>query len=211
MVDLVLTVTEIVNQAAPSVVLAIVLLVIGYIIGWLAKFVIVNVVRIIGVDDWFEHQHLLAAVGNKDLSEIIGSIVKWYIFFIFLKQAFEIINLATLNEFVGFWINLALALIAAIVVVIIGLIIGRYARNAIDASKSSLKKFVGLAVELMIVYVAFVMGIRLIGLPAQLLEWTFLIAFGGVVLAASLVVGLGFGLALKDDAKQIVKELRKKK
>lgn len=211
MVDLVAVVTSTINQAAPSLFLAIILLIVGYIVGWLAKFILVNVVRMIGVDDWFEHQHLLAAIGNKDLSEIIGSIAKWYIFFIFLKQAFELINLATLNEFVGFWINLALAIIAAIVVIIVGLIIGRYARNAIDSSKNSFRKVIGLSVELMVVYVAFVMGVRIIGLPAQLLEWTFLIAFAGIVLSASLVIGLGFGLALKDDAKQIVKEIRKKK
>lgn len=211
MVDVVSIVVEAFNQSAPSFVLAIVLIVIGYIVGWIVKFIVVNIVRMVGVDDWFEHQHLLAAIGNKDLSEIIGSIAKWYIFFIFMKQAFELINLVTLNEFVGFWINMALALIAAIVVVLVGLIVGRYARNAIDASRSSLRKFAGLAVELLIVYIAFTMGVRIIGLPAQLLEWTFLIAFAGIVFAASLVIGLGFGLALKDDAKGIIKEFRKKK
>ena len=55
------------------------------------------------------------------------------------------------------------------------------------------------------------MGIRMIGLPTQLLEGTFLIAFGGITLAISLVIGIGFGLAVKDEAKEVMKKLKKQK
>ncbi len=211
MADIFQIIIESINLATPSIVLAIFLIIIGYIIGFIAKFVLSHLVTATGVDDWFENQHLLAAIGDKNLSEIIGSIAKWYIFFIFLKQAFEIINFVTLNNFIGTLVNFVLALIVAIIVMIIGLIVGRYARNMINESKNYFRKFIGHAAELMIVYVAFVMGVRIVGLPSQLLEWTFLIAFSGLVFAVSLIIGLGFGLALKDDAKVIIKELRKKK
>lgn len=194
----------------PSVVLAIILMVVGYILGWLAKIALIKIVNYMGFDEWFGKQHLLAAIGNKSLSSIVGSILKWYIFFIFLKQSIELVNLLTLNEVLGFWISFVLLVIAALAILIIGLIFGRFARNAISATKYPLKKFIGLAVELMIVYVALVMGIRMIGLPAQLLEWTFLIAFAGIVLCASLMIGIGFGLSLKDEAKEVIKELKKK-
>jgi len=197
--------------ALPSIILALSLMVIGYILGWIAKIVVSNIIRYMGVDDWFEQQHLLAALGNKDLSEIVGSVMKWYIFFIFLKQSVELTNLLTLNEVLGFWISFVLVVIAALVVLIVGLIFGRFARNMIQSSKGPLMKVAGLSVEVMIVYIAIVMGIRMIGLPAQLLEWTFLVAFAGIVLCASLMFGIGFGLALKDEAKTVVKEFRKKK
>lgn len=198
-------------SSIPLLVFVFVLIVIGYLVGLLVKFLAISLLKYVGLDEWFENQNLLAALGNKDLSEIIGSILKWYVFFIFLKQAVELINLFTIKEMLGFWINFILILIAAFVVLVAGMVIGRYVRNAIGATKIAMKKMVGLVLELMIVYVAFLMGIRMIGLPTQLLEYTFLIAVFGAVFAVSLMLGIGFGLALKDEAKTIMKEIKKKK
>ncbi len=193
----------------PSLLIAIVFIVLGLIFGLVAKFIISKIVSSMGIDEWFEEQNLLAAIGNKTFSEVFGTIVKWYIFFVFLKQAVELVNLMTLNEVLGFWIQYALLVIVAAGVVIAGLIIGRFARNAIEATKHSLRRIFGLMLELMVVYVAVVMAISILGLPTRLLEYAFLIAIGGVVLAVSLMVGIGFGYALKDEAKNIIKELKK--
>ncbi len=193
----------------PSLLVAIAFIVVGYVVGVIAKIIISKLLGSMGIDEWFEQQNLLAAIGNKDFSEVVGIIAKWYIFFIFLKQAVELVNLMTLNTVLGFWIQYALLIIVAIGVIIAGLIIGRFARNAIEATKHSLRKIFGLLLELMIVYIAVVMAINIIGLPTQLLEYAFLIAFAGFVFAMSLMVGLGFGLALKDEAKDIIKELKK--
>lgn len=193
----------------PSLITSIVFIIIGYLFGILAKYALTKIIQTMGIDDWFEEQNLLAAIGNKSFSEVFGGIAKWYIFFIFLKQAVELVNLITLNEVLGFWLQYTLLVIVAIGVVIAGMIIGRFARNAIEATKHSLKRIIGLLIELMVVYIAVVMGINIIGLPTMLLEYAFLIAFGGVVLASSLLIGIGFGLAMKDEAKNIIKDLKK--
>ena len=192
----------------PGLVWAIITILIGYILGVFAKFLLCKLLSKMGIDDWFEEQNLLGAVGNKSVSEIAGAIIKWYIFFIFLKQAVELVNLMTLNEVLGIWLFYAIQIIIAGVVVLAGMIIGRYARNAIEASGHSLGRAIGLVIELMVIYIAVVMGIRVIDLPTQLLEMVFLIAFAGFVLAASLAIGISFGFALKDEAKTIVKELK---
>lgn len=193
----------------PNLLVAIVFILIGYLVGLLAKAVIVRIFNLVGIDEWFEEQNLLAAIGNKNFSEIAGSIAKWYLFFVFIKQAVEIVNLVTLNDVLGFWIQYALLAIVAVGVIIGGLIIARFARNAIEATGHSLRRVVGLGLELMIAYIAFVMGISIVGLPTYLLESAFIIAFFGMIFALSLMIGLGFGLALKDEAKTVIKELNK--
>ena len=197
-----------ITLAVPGLIAAVIFIIIGYIVGVVCKAIIAKLLSKMGLDDWFEEQNLLAAVGNKNVSEVAGTIIKWYIFFIFLKQAIELVNLVTLNEMLGIWIQYAILVIIAVGVVLAGLVIGRYARNAIEASGHSLRRVIGLVIELMVVYIAVVMGIRVIGLPTQLLEWAFLIAFAGFVVAASLAIGISFGYALKDEAKTIVKELK---
>ena len=207
-VEIFQSIAEAFALAIPSLIAAIIFIIIGYIVGVVCKVVIGKLLSKIGLDDWFEEQNLLAAVGNKNVSEVAGTIVKWYIFFIFLKQAVEVVNLITLNQMLGIWIQYAILVIIAMGVVLAGLVIGRYGRNAIEASGHSLGRVIGLVIELMVVYIAVVMGISVLGLPTQLLEMAFLIAFAGFVIAASLAIGISFGFALKDEAKTIVKELK---
>lgn len=197
-------------EALPSVFAAVLFIIVGYVLGWIIKFIVVRLLKSAHFDDWMKEQNLSNSIGNKKLSELGGSIVKWYIFFIFLKQAVELIRLVTLNEVLGFWINFALLVIGALVVILAGLIIARYIRNAIESTKHSMKKIAGLVVEVTIVYIAVVMGIRLIGLPTGMLESAFLIAFAGFVFCISIIIGLSFGLALKDEAKIVVKEVKKR-
>ncbi len=209
MIDIINSLSVSFIALVPVLLLAIVFIVAGYLLGLLAKIFISKLLGSMGVDEWFEQQSLLAAIGNKSFSEVIGTIAKWYIFFIFLKQAVELVNLVTLNDVLGFWIQYALLLIVAIGVVIAGMIIGRFVRNAIETTTHSLKKIFGLILELMIVYIAVVMAINILGLPTMLLEFAFLISLTGFVLATSIMIGIGFGLALKDEAKGIIKEFKK--
>jgi hypothetical protein len=198
-------------NSLPSLFVAILFIVIGYGIGILAKAIVVKGLQQTKIDQWMEEQNLVGAIGNKEVSGIAGSIVKWYLFFIFLKQAVEIVQLATLNDFLGFWINYMLLILGAIVLVLAGLIIGRYVRNAVESTSHSMKRITGLVLELVIVYVAVVMAIRTIGLPTNVLEIAFLIGVAGFVGSLGIAIGIAFGLALKEEARTIIKELKKKK
>ena len=109
-------------ELIPVVTIIILLIITGYILGWIAKMLVSNILKYTGFNEWFSQQRLLEALGDRNVSDLAGSITKWYIFFIFLKQSVELINLVTINEVLGFWINLVLIIIAALVVVIIGLI-----------------------------------------------------------------------------------------
>jgi hypothetical protein len=193
----------------PTVFAAIVFILFGYFVGWVIKLIVVKLLKSARFDEFMQQQHLVESIWNKSISQLSGSIIKWYVFFVFLKQAVELVQLSTINEVLGFWINFALLLIAALVVILAGLIIGRYVRNAIELSKTSIRRIAGLVAELTIVYISVVMGIKILGLPTGMLESAFLIAFAGFILAISIVIGLSFGLALKDEAKIIVKELKK--
>ncbi len=195
----------------PLIFAAIILIVAGFVIGTLAKLFVIRLLKSMHLDDWIVENKLSNSIGNKKISEIGGSVVKWYVFFVFLKQAVSLVSLSTISEVLGFWINFGLTVIAAVVVIIAGLIIARYVRNAIELTSHSFRKIAGLVIEVAIVYVAVVMGIKMIGLPTEMLEWAFLVAFAGFVFALALIFGLSFGLAMQDEAKIIIKELKKKK
>lgn len=197
-------------SALPAVFAAIVLIAVGYLIGWVVKKFVVKLFESTKVDDWVRENNLSHAIGDKRISEIGGSIVKWYVFFVFIKQAVSLISLSVISEVLGLWINLGLLVIAAAVVILGGLIIARYIRNAIEATKHHFSKIVGLIVEVTIVYIALVMGVKMIGLPTEMLEFAFMIAFAGFVFCVALIFGISFGFAMRSEAKIIIKGLKKK-
>ncbi|MEM0360811.1 MAG: hypothetical protein QXK06_05765 [Candidatus Diapherotrites archaeon] len=189
-----------------------ILLAIGYVIGVILKKIVVRVVESFRFDEWLEEQNLSSAIGGKTIASVIGSIVKWSIIALFLAQGVELFKLtvfqSTLERLVLVFIP---SLIVAFVIAIAGLIIGRYARNIVEASLTRFKKIVGFAVELMIIYMAAVIALQQLGLQTQILLDAFRIGFGGFMLTIAIAVGVSFGLAGVEDAKKLIKEIQKNK
>lgn len=188
------------------------LFVIGYIIGWLVKKFVIKVFESLRLDEWLEEQNLSAAIGGKTISSVIGSLIKWSIIALFLArgvQDFEFTAFQTaLEKLVIVFIP---NLILAIIIGLIGLIIGRYVRNLIEVSMTKFRKVLGFGTELLIIYMAIVIALQQVGIPTEILLEAFKIGFGGFVLAIVIAVGMAFGLASIGDAKEILKKLKKSK
>ena len=73
------------------------------------------------------------------------------------------------------------------------------------------RKILGFGVEILIVYMAAVIGLEKVGIPTEILVEAFRIGFGGFVLAIVVAIGMAFGLASVDDARKILKDLKKSK
>ncbi|MCX6801817.1 MAG: hypothetical protein NT067_01755 [Candidatus Diapherotrites archaeon] len=189
-----------------------ILLAIGYFIGFILKKIVIKIVESLRFDEWLEEQNLSSAIGSKTVASVAGSIVKWSVIALFLAQGVELFKLtvfqATLEKIVLVFIP---NLILAFIICIAGLIIGRYARNLIEASLTKFRKMVGFGVELMVIYMAAVIALQQIGMPTQILIDAFRIGFGGFMLMIAVAVGIAFGLAGVDDAKKMIKEIQKSK
>ena len=63
-----------------------------------------------------------------------------------------------------------------------------------------------------IVIIIFVLLIALdqIGLKVSIAQSSFLIILAGIMLGIALMIGIGFGLGLKDEAKKAIKTIKKK-
>ena len=58
--------------------------------------------------------------------------------------------------------------------------------------------------------ISIMIALEQIGVNISIAENTFLILVGAVALAFALAVGIGFGLAMKDEAKNILKQIKRK-
>ncbi|MEK6973105.1 MAG: hypothetical protein AABW72_03635 [archaeon] len=198
-------------ELVPNLVGAIIIVLIGWIIGKVIKKIIVTLIQQTKIDEWVEEQNLTAAIGGQKISNIVGSFLKWYIIAIFLIQAVTAFQLTVLQEFLTVLAYYIPQIIVALLILVIGLLIGRYVRNIVDATTYFHKRTIGIIAEVIIIYVAIVLGLDTIqGVDVTILLDAFRISLLAFTLTIAIIVGITLGFAFKDDAKDLISEIRKK-
>lgn len=186
---------------------AIIVLIIGYIVGWAIGFIVRKVLHKAKLDRLVMRDATIRAVaGDFELSAFLGLIVKWYIFVLFLTPAASLVNLTALSDFLGkaaLWIP---SLIAAILVAIIGLIAADYAYAKIHEVKAKSSGVIAGITKVIIVIFTLIIALSQLGIDVSIAENSFLIVLAGVMLA----LAIGFGLAMKDELKPVIKDMKKK-
>jgi len=194
-------------ELLPGLIGALVVLLVGYLVGWIIGFVVKKVLHKAKVDKLFiEKKKLSSLLGKFQLSEVLGLIVKWYVFVLFLTPAASLIKLTTLSEFLvklSLWIP---NLIAAILVAIFGMAAAEYVQLKIELIKAKSSALVGNIAKILIIVFTAIIALKQIGLNLSLAENSVLIVLAGVMLA----LAIGFGLALKDELKPFIKDVKKR-
>ncbi|MDO8427826.1 MAG: hypothetical protein Q7S92_01300 [Candidatus Diapherotrites archaeon] len=193
----------------PQLIGAIIIILVGWIAAKILKHAVVMLLEHSTLDKWVEEQNLTAAIGGKKISQLVGSITKWFVIAIFLSQAVATFNLMVLGSFLARLADYIVLFLVAVVIVSIGLIVGRYVRHSVEATEHMHKRAVGMILEIVLVYMALVIGLQNLGLRVDVLVDLFRIAFTGFTLTIAIIVGLGFGLAFKDQAKDILGDISK--
>jgi hypothetical protein len=210
-------------QVVPDLILAIILVLIGLLIARIVKQVVIKILQSTKVDQWIDEQNLTAAIGGKEISAIVGSLTKWYVIGLFLAQAAGLLKLATFERYLttlfietqGGGTPVFFALLGAVVVMLVGLLIARYARNIIEATTFKLKRVAGILAEAIIIVFAGIISLNLVfgeGVAMQVLGLLttfiepFLQAFAWVI---AIVVGVTLLLDRTDDIKKVLRDVKK--
>ncbi|MBD3248910.1 hypothetical protein GF336_02585 [Candidatus Woesearchaeota archaeon] len=188
----------------PGLIGAIVVLVIGYIVGWAFGLLVKKVLQKVQLDKFVvEKTNLQKSAGKFELSRVVGLVVKWYIFVLFLTPAAALVNLEALSEFLvkaSLWIP---NLIAAVLVAVIGFIAADYVASKVEEIKSTSSKLIAYITKIIIVIFTLIIALNQLGIDVSVAESSFLIILAGIMLA----LAIGFGLALKDESKPIIKKM----
>src|SRR3989344_1206377 len=99
----------------PSVVLALLLLILGYFIAYLIGRLVRLLLEKVGLDRTIKQSGLSKEMGHTDVPALLGEVVKWFVFLIFLQEAVSILNLTSftmvLDRFVQWLPNLLVAVV----------------------------------------------------------------------------------------------------
>ena len=202
-------------DVVPALILGVIIIGIGWFIGNLVKKIIVKILQSTKIDQWIDEQNLTAAIGGKEMSALIGSFSKWYIIWVSLWVAADSIKLQGLSQFVQVLVFYIPQMLAALLVMILGLLLGRYLKNAFDATQHRFKKVAGTLTEIIVVLFAGILSLTLVlgeskvQILVSLLE-IFLTPFlWSIAIAVGIVIGISFGQTFKKEIQQFAPDIKK--
>lgn len=190
----------------PGLVAGLIVLIVGYIIGALLGYVVRKALDKSKIFNKLLKTNFTKVAGRFDFPAFFGLIVKWYIIILFLNPVATLIKLGELSAFfafLGFWIP---KVIIAVVIGLIGFIAAEYISMKIKEIKANGTMVIAPVAKIIVLLFTAVIALQQIGLDISIVSNSFLIILAGIMLA----LALGFGLALKDEAKGIIKEFKKK-
>ena len=193
----------------PGIVAAILILILGYFVAAIVGFIIRKVIDKTKLDDYlikmkFEKPE---ALGGLRLAKVVGRLIKWWVFILFLTPAADVLALPRLSAILTALALWAPHLIAAILIMIVGLLAAEFLANVATSAKR-LKgiKAVGSVIRVFVIIFFLNIALKEIGINIVLAETTFLMLIAGFIL----IFVIGFGVGLIKPAEKLIEKWMKK-
>lgn len=123
----------------------------------------------------------------------VGKLIFWLVMLIVILLASAALGLESINEMFSIMISFIPTLIAAIVIVILGMVVGEFVRGVILASAGTVEGVPTLAnvAKGSVVIIAIFMALQQLGVAEEIVTSAFTLILGAVALAVGLAFGLG--------------------
>ncbi len=197
----------------PNLVIALIILILGWLIGALFGRAIWQVFRSLKVDEALRRagfEGFLRRGGiNLDSGAFIGGLVKWFIIVVFLIAAFDVLHLTEVTLFLQQVVvqYLPRVIVAALVLLVAGVIGDIIERVVVTAGRTAQVRsshFAGSIAKWAVWVFAILVALSELGIAAAFSQTL----FTGIVIAVSLALGLSFGLGGQEAAGRFIEKLR---
>jgi hypothetical protein len=146
---------------------------------------------------------VVRAGSRLDPVRALAKLIFWLVMLVVILLASTALGLESINEMFGTMLAFIPTLIAAIVIVILGMIVGEFVRGLILASAGNVAGVPTLAklAKGAVVGIAIFMALQQVGVAEEIVTAAFTLTLGAIGLA----VGLAFGLGNRDLAGEITR------
>lgn len=183
-------------QVTPMVIGAILLLLIGWILGRITRSIVREILKRFKADDYFK-------LGKKlGVSETISVGVSWIIYLAFIGATVDFLKIPTLSMFFNNIIDFIAGLLGGMIILIIGYAIAGYIQKQVMTTKTVYSEILAQTIFFFALIITIEMALRVVGLPTELLDSIVKI----MVAAIGFGVAIALGLGLKDTVSQLAKK-----
>lgn len=202
-----------VMQFLPQLLAAVVVFIIGWIVGVVLYRVVEQVVKVLRVDDALKAAGLDEAAREAgftlNVGALLGTLVQWFVVIVFLVTALEVLGLSRVTTFLSQVVLFYLPqVIAAILILILAAIVAEAAKNIVASSARAAGVHAGNLAGAVAKYAIWVTAILAVlnqlGVASEFVQTL----FTGIVVALALGFGLAFGLGGKEAAARTIERIR---
>ncbi|MFT4343867.1 MAG: mechanosensitive ion channel family protein [Candidatus Woesearchaeota archaeon] len=197
-------------EVLPYVLGGLLVAIFGFLLGAVVEAFVVKALRKFRFDEFMHKLEFSRVLKHFDHAHLIGVLLKWYIFVVFLVPAASMARLGTLSVLLIDFARWVPHLMLAILIVLFGWIGIDILVHKIESMKMRSRHVVAVAVQTILFAFVVVIALEQIGINLTIVQQTFLILLAGLSLGLGIALGIGFGNAIKDDAKRMIKDVRKK-
>ena len=200
-------------QFLPSIVAAVIIFIIGWIVGIVLYRVVEQVVKVLRIDDALKAAGVNEAAReagiNLNIGAFLGTLVQWFIVVVFLVAALDVLGLNRVTIFLQQVVLLYLPqVIVAVLILILAAIVAEAAKNVIAGSARAAGAHSGNLAGTVAKYAIWVTAILAVlnqlGVATEFVQTL----FTGIVVALALGFGLAFGLGGKEAAARAIEKVR---
>lgn len=186
-------------RVMPSMLVALVLLILGWIVGMGLARIVSQVVDTLKVDAALRSagvDKLVERAGHTmNAGAVLGGLVKWFVIAIFLVAALEVLNLTQVTAFLSQVVFFYLPqVIVAVLILLIAAVVADFTQgvvvSAAKAAEIGSPYFVGSVARWSIWIFAILAALDQLAVASAFVQTL----FTGIVVAVSLALGLSFGL-----------------
>ncbi len=200
-------------QYLPAILAAVIVFVIGWIIGTILYRVVVEVAKVLRIDDAMKAAGLddaAKAAGFKlDVGSFLGTLVMWFVVIVFLVASLDILGLNRVTIFLQQVVLLYLPqVIVAVLILIIAAVVAEVVKGLVSGSAKAVgahgANLAGAVAKWAIWLFAILAALNQLGVATEFVQTL----FTGLVVALALAFGLAFGLGGKEAAAQTIARVR---
>jgi len=198
----------------PNLIIAIIIVLLGWIVASALSKVIEQIIKSIKLDKALSSAGLDSIVSKAgcDLNsgKFLGELVKWFTIVVFLITAFEVLGLSQVNVFLtGVVVGYVPQVIAAVLILLVAVLIADALQKTVVASARAANvtsaNFLGSVTKWSIWVFALLAALVQLGIATVFIQTL----FTGVVVALSVAFGLAFGLGGKEAAKETIEKMKR--
>ena len=197
----------------PKLIVAFVIVVVGWIVGTILRQAVIHLFRILKVDSVLKQAKVEQVVNkagfNLNSGRFIGGLVEWFVIVVFLVAAFDVLGLNQVTAFLQQVVLLYLpqVIVAALILLVAAVIAEAMQKVIVGSAKAAGVKFAHLAgaITRWAIWVfAILAALFQLGIAAAFIQTL----FTGVVVALALALGLSFGLGGQEAAARYIEKIR---
>ncbi|MDA8597220.1 hypothetical protein N9L26_02685 [Candidatus Pacebacteria bacterium] len=196
----------------PELIVALLLVIVGWILGGLVKSLVMKLIKMFNIDDLLDKagvDTLVQKAGHKFRpAHFVGTLMKWFVILVFVVAALDVLNLGEVTQFFRDVVLVYLPRVIVAALILLGaMIVARLAGASVEAAARAggfnAADMIGTFTRYAIIIFAVMAALNQLQIAPELVQTL----FAGLVFGLALAFGLAFGLGGRETAARYLTKL----